>query len=66
MSRTSKSLPLYKRLEYSSFGATLGSLLLILWGVFRGSADALNSGVWLIGMCGLCWIALRLANHSRA
>ncbi len=65
MAKTSSKLPLYKRLEYSSLGATLGSLILLAWGVLRGSDDALTGGIWLVGMCGLCWIALRLANHSR-
>lgn len=61
-----KSVPLYKRLEYSSVGVMIGSAIVLLWGIFSHSNDSQSAGIRGLSISIICFIVLRLANHSRA
>ena len=59
-------MPLYRRLEYSSVGVILGSLVLLGWGVLGHSDSSVSAGISALSIAVMCLIVLRLAGWSRA
>ena len=64
-SGSAKVMPLYRRLEYSSVGVALGSVILLITGTSTHSADTQSAGISGLGTSVICFVVLRVANRGR-